>query len=195
MKLKALVLAAIGFAQPAWAGHFLLQYDAIQDPHWSDPGSAMSATLYLTTQDTPDATGNLVTAISGTIDGVTVDHFYPNPNAPGSATDYTFEYDDELLSGTGPLLNGYGLLVSAGGMEFNLFGAGQYDANNDGHLVNVYGLLATPVATPYPAPSAESLGFVTLSAAPEPASWAMMVSGFGLAGAAMRRRRTTVRFA
>lgn len=34
------------------------------------------------------------------------------------------------------------------------------------------------------------------AAAPEPASWALMVGGFGLAGAAMRRRRSaTVRFA
>ena len=33
------------------------------------------------------------------------------------------------------------------------------------------------------------------SGVPEPASWAMMVAGFGLMGAALRRRRTTVRFA
>lgn len=30
---------------------------------------------------------------------------------------------------------------------------------------------------------------------PEPASWALMVAGFGLAGAAMRRRRVAMRFA
>ena len=30
-----------------------------------------------------------------------------------------------------------------------------------------------------------------LSAAPEPASWAMMLGGFGLVGGAMRRRRGT----
>jgi hypothetical protein len=30
---------------------------------------------------------------------------------------------------------------------------------------------------------------------PEPASWAMMVGGFGLVGGAMRRRRTSLRFA
>ena len=33
------------------------------------------------------------------------------------------------------------------------------------------------------------------SAAPEPATWAMMISGFGLIGAAMRRRKFAVRFA
>jgi hypothetical protein len=32
---------------------------------------------------------------------------------------------------------------------------------------------------------------VTITAVPEPATWAMMISGFGLAGAALRRRRAT----
>lgn len=36
-------------------------------------------------------------------------------------------------------------------------------------------------------PGGEIRGFLT--AAPEPASWALMVGGFGLAGAALRRRR------
>lgn len=35
----------------------------------------------------------------------------------------------------------------------------------------------------------------TTSDVPEPASWALMVGGFGLVGAAMRRRRMVVRFA
>jgi hypothetical protein len=40
------------------------------------------------------------------------------------------------------------------------------------------------------------LGAFQMPAVPEPASWAMMIGGFGLAGAAMRRRvRTTVAFA
>lgn len=33
------------------------------------------------------------------------------------------------------------------------------------------------------------------AAVPEPATWAMMIGGFGLVGASLRRRRTTVRFA
>ena len=36
---------------------------------------------------------------------------------------------------------------------------------------------------------------VEQGAVPEPASWAMMIAGFGLVGAAMRRQRTAVRFA
>jgi len=35
----------------------------------------------------------------------------------------------------------------------------------------------------------------TLAAVPEPSTWAMMVGGFGLLGAAMRRRKVGVRFA
>jgi hypothetical protein len=37
--------------------------------------------------------------------------------------------------------------------------------------------------------------FEVAAAVPEPATWAMFIGGFGLVGAAMRRRRTTVRFA
>jgi hypothetical protein len=36
---------------------------------------------------------------------------------------------------------------------------------------------------------------VTITAIPEPASWAMMIGGFSFVGAAMRRRATSVRFA
>lgn len=40
------------------------------------------------------------------------------------------------------------------------------------------------------------LGAITLAAIPEPASWALMIGGFGLAGTALRRRaRTAVTFA
>jgi hypothetical protein len=35
----------------------------------------------------------------------------------------------------------------------------------------------------------------SMSAVPEPASWAMMIAGFGVAGAAMRRRRAVIAFA
>jgi hypothetical protein len=33
---------------------------------------------------------------------------------------------------------------------------------------------------------------VTTEAVPEPAAWALMIAGFGMAGAALRRRRLTL---
>lgn len=36
---------------------------------------------------------------------------------------------------------------------------------------------------------------VSIAAVPEPASWAMLIAGFGMVGASMRRRKPTVRFA
>ena len=45
-------------------------------------------------------------------------------------------------------------------------------------------------------PGSNSDAFTLLSSGvPEPASWAMMLGGFGLVGSAMRRRRTSVSFA
>nr|WP_309646703.1 PEPxxWA-CTERM sorting domain-containing protein [Phenylobacterium sp.] len=47
--------------------------------------------------------------------------------------------------------------------------------------------------------SSDSLGGyvdnITLSAVPEPATWAMMIMGFGLAGSALRRRREVLAYA
>lgn len=40
--------------------------------------------------------------------------------------------------------------------------------------------------------AASALGFSPAGAVPEPATWAMMLSGFGLVGGAMRRRRSNV---
>ena len=37
--------------------------------------------------------------------------------------------------------------------------------------------------------SAQGLSFITATGVPEPMSWAMLIAGFGLTGAAMRRRR------
>ncbi|MBT2185787.1 PEPxxWA-CTERM sorting domain-containing protein [Sphingobium nicotianae] len=44
-------------------------------------------------------------------------------------------------------------------------------------------------------PNYGGFGPVIAAYVPEPATWAMMISGFALAGAAMRRRKAAVRFA
>jgi hypothetical protein len=40
---------------------------------------------------------------------------------------------------------------------------------------------------------ARNFSYISSGAVPEPANWALIIGGFGLAGAAMRRRRSTVR--
>ena len=47
------------------------------------------------------------------------------------------------------------------------------------------------IGTPGGQPPISMLDGVSLSAVPEPASWAMLIMGFGLVGAAARRRRVT----
>jgi hypothetical protein len=44
-------------------------------------------------------------------------------------------------------------------------------------------------------PLVDSILVNNTSAVPEPATWAMMIGGFGLVGASMRRRKVSVRFA
>ncbi len=64
-----------------------------------------------------------------------------------------------------------------------------------------YYFIATNAATTLTFSSAQEGGFgaaldgVKVTAVPEPASWAMMIGGFALAGAAIRRRAAVVRFA
>nr|WP_281422184.1 PEPxxWA-CTERM sorting domain-containing protein [Sphingobium xanthum] len=41
----------------------------------------------------------------------------------------------------------------------------------------------------------DNISLTPLGAIPEPASWALMIGGFALAGAAMRRSKTSVSFA
>ncbi len=56
---------------------------------------------------------------------------------------------------------------------------------------NFYSLdLATGAGTFIGGVGVEGLSGLTAGAVPEPASWAMLIAGFGLVGATMRRRRT-----
>jgi len=59
---------------------------------------------------------------------------------------------------------------------------------NNGNVGNSFGFVANGSAV------ASVQWHINYSAAPEPASWALMLGGFGLVGAAIRRRRATVCF-
>lgn len=70
--------------------------------------------------------------------------------------------------------------VNAGGLSGNLFLIGAASSSNSNDSFKLRGLTATAIP-----------------AVPEPATWGMMIGGFAMAGAAMRRRKaaTSVRFA
>ena len=120
------------------------------------------------------ATSGTITAFGPVVSGSGV--LTPDPTAPAASFSPSgfFIYDDQLLPSQNPLLSNPGLLFDVGGAEVNIFSNGPgpdtYTLyNNDGANVN---------------------GDFALSAAvPEPATWALMLAGFGLAGAAARTSR------
>jgi hypothetical protein len=65
-------------------------------------------------------------------------------------------------------------------------GSGFWDENG-----GPSGALANGINFDFPSESFDILGTVD-SGVPEPATWALMIGGFGLAGAVLRRRRTAV---
>ena len=96
--------------------------------------------------------------------------------------------------GVGAASNGITLFLNGVKMDppGEITGAGGYTTNWTSHNVSFQakeGDILSFAATG----TSDSLGGyldnITISAVPEPATWAMMIAGFGLAGAAIRRRR------
>jgi hypothetical protein len=113
-----------------------------------------------------------VSTPEGPADGFSYDSlFYPH-GSPQTATDYP---------GAGGFLDIYGVV-------FKLADGKAVDLWSNGSLFGspvTYGLGVTDGKT--------VLDYV--SSVPEPATWAMMIGGFGMIGGVMRRRRTTVTYA
>lgn len=82
---------------------------------------------------------------------------------------------------------GFAFVIS-GGEAFNLYYSNQsyFEANSVSNTTNLVSSLDSPVST-------VSLAPTVAGAVPEPATWGMMILGFGVAGAALRRRRITTR--
>ena len=113
---------------------------------------------------------------------IKVDFTFVLPTGPGGAVSGTTD-------GINLLVVQYGKLEwTNGGEQTFTFGNNNvlkvklHDTNFNGGL----GALA-----PGKANGANVSATFTLTAVPEPATWAMMIGGFGLAGAAVRRRKTS----
>jgi hypothetical protein len=160
--LFALTLAAPGIAD---AAVFHLNYTTLQD---STSGPATTVDAILTTDDGEfyGGTGYQVLGISGTrgVDAITFD---------------TSTFNDEIFfpaNASGNVVDEFGLDFIAGGVTYNLykfttdFAYHEFDGGTGRIVFN------------------DSLTLTQVRAVPEPASWALMVAGFGAVGGAMRRR-------
>jgi hypothetical protein len=119
----------------------------------------------------------------------------PNPNEPDQNADGLYIFDNELFT-SGGAFDALGIAVTTALGAYN-FGYDVEDFRGD-PAYPYYGIFAdgsTHISprTGLPIPNYHiSVGTASVAAVPEPASWAMMLVGFGRAGTAMRRRRASV---
>ena len=122
--------------------------------------------------------GSALTGISGSIDGAAIvglsTYGLTNNPPPGNT-----------LAGVYPYLNYNGLAFYTASDAFNIY---YNNIPNNGAAEGYYLIQRSTDPTPNDpsAPFGESITFTT--SVPEPASWAMMIVGLGLAGATFRRR-------
>ncbi|WP_253717023.1 PEPxxWA-CTERM sorting domain-containing protein [Sphingomonas sp. AP4-R1] len=192
--------SAFPFGPNAYLGGYYYQqiYSAAS---FSSATTIQNLTFY---SSTPNGTANSGTyRFSLSTSTAAIPTFDTSTTVPWTDPAYTQDYEGTLGS------------IVDGKLQINLSTAFNYDPAAGNLLLTIYnpGLSSDGTAyfdadinngitnmrySAYPYDS--NRGLVTgfnegASAVPEPASWAMMIGGFGLVGAAMRRRRVSVRFA
>ena len=133
-----------------------------------------TATGALTISDALDSAGEYdVTGIGGTVrgpNGGAITGLVTNPSAPSAYDDGSWVYDNVVFP-SGPRVDASGLLFAAGGHDHNLHSEGWID-----HLSSF-----NPAGNYSPG---ETLGRLSATNIPEPATWLMMGLGFAALGAA-----------
>ena len=146
----------------------------LQGVQFNDGGTASG------TFSTDSTSGNLISFNIATTAGSTLAGAIYDPATSFIFGDNFYSANSFLLATTTPFAKPYlnlsfaNPLTSGGVNMLNLGGilAGSWECMNCSPIRNVTAGYATTV--------------------PEPASWALMIAGFGLTGAAMRRRRTAL---
>lgn len=123
------------------------------------------------------ASGAVASFIDGTRNGVAITGL-----SSYDAADNRINFSNPYVG-----LAGFAFAIS-GGEAFNLYysNGSYFEANSVSNPTNYVSILDSPVSTVMLAPT-------VAGAVPEPATWGMMILGFGLAGAALRRRRIATR--
>lgn len=144
---------------------------------YASGGNPSAASFRITTANVLNAVGgydiqSIIGSVAGdAFTGMVVNPGQPNPTVSASGV---FIYDNVLWTSGAPWFSNPGFLVDlASGGQFNFF-----SENTSVYHALIYNQGWT----------GDSTGKLTMGAVPEPASWALMVAGFGLVGGAMRRR-------
>lgn len=141
-------------------------------------GPSQTAQGIFTTSDTDierfGQTARAITGIAGTINGVAISGLFA---APGDPTYYYFTSGPTFLDGSGVRFNA-GAFQNIAFFHQDNVPATEYRINGNG-TISAFGTATS--------------GPLAAGAVPEPATWAMMMLGFGMLGFALRRRGTDVR--
>jgi hypothetical protein len=172
MRSVPLLFVALAISAPASAANFDFSFSGT---NLFGLPALTSGSGTFTTSDTAMQVGGrtafTVTGISGSLNGSAI-----NGLAGG------FLGSNNLYYTTGPsFVDGSGIgFTTTGGTFASLY----YQDSIPSYRLTTTGPFATGFVT-------ASSSQTATSAAPEPASWALMVGGFGLVGGAMRRRQRT----
>lgn len=162
----------------------LIAGNALADDHYSFDflASGYEVAGILTTADTLNAVnGYDILGITGSVTGVgggVITSLVSNPGQPFPTIDHGFQYDNVIFPSAAQTLDFSGVLfTTAGGAIWNLWGNTPTD-----YQLYSYSPVAVDVRG----------GSMTLTAVPEPGTYAMMLAGLGLMGfvASRRKQRT-----
>jgi hypothetical protein len=145
--------------------------------------AGFEATGTLTTDAANGQTGNVLT-VTGTVTGLGAGTISYVPSLGSTVVDPAFTYDDILFAGSNPKFDLQGLVFETASYEFNVWG-------NSADNYSFYN--TTPIGTQNSLSAGDGPGQVTVSitAVPEPATWAMMILGFLGMGVVSYRRKNS----